>query len=63
LRLRAILMTKFTTIIGLFPLLFSAGIGSEIQKPLVVVVIGGIFFSIFTTLLLMPVMYKKFYRK
>jgi len=62
LRLRPILMTKFTTIIGLFPLLFSSGIGSEIQKPLVVVVIGGIFFSIFTTLLLMPVMYKKFYR-
>lgn len=63
LRLRAILMTKFTTIIGLFPLLFSAGIGSEIQKPLIIVVIGGIFFSIFTTLLLMPVMYKKFYRR
>ena len=62
LRLRPILMTKFTTIIGLFPLLFSVGIGSEIQKPLVVVVIGGIFFSIFTTLLLMPVMYKKFYK-
>lgn len=63
LRLRPILMTKFTTIIGLFPLLFSIGIGSEIQKPLVIVVIGGIFFSIFTTLLLMPVTYKKFYRK
>lgn len=62
LRLRPILMTKFTTIIGLFPLLFSIGIGSEIQKPLVIVVIGGIFFSIFTTLLLMPVMYKKFYK-
>lgn len=59
LRLRPILMTKFTTIIGLFPLLFSSGIGSEIQKPLVIVVIGGIFFSIFTTLLLMPVVYKK----
>jgi cobalt-zinc-cadmium resistance protein CzcA len=62
LRLRPILMTKFTTIIGLFPLLFSIGIGSEIQKPLVIVVIGGIFFSIFTTLLLMPVIYKKFYK-
>lgn len=63
LRLRPILMTKFTTIIGLFPLLFSVGIGSEIQKPLVIVVIGGIFFSIFTTLMLMPVIYKKFYKK
>ncbi len=59
LRLRPVLMTKFTTIIGLFPLLFSTGIGSEIQRPLVIVVIGGIFFSIFTTLLLMPVIYKK----
>jgi len=62
LRLRPILMTKFTTIIGLVPLLFSTGIGSEIQKPLAIVVLGGIFFSIFTTLLLMPVAYKKFYR-
>ena len=61
-RLRPILMTQFTTMIGLFPLLFSTGIGSEIQKPLVLVVIGGIFFSIFTTLLLMPVTYKKFYK-
>jgi len=59
LRLRPILMTKFTTIVGLFPLLFSTGIGSEIQKPLVIVVIGGIFFSIFTTLILMPIVYKK----
>jgi cobalt-zinc-cadmium resistance protein CzcA len=62
LRLRPILMTTFTTIIGLIPLLLSSGIGSEIQKPLVVVVSGGIFFSLFTTLLLMPVVYKKFYK-
>lgn len=59
LRLRPVLMTKFTTIIGLIPLLFSMGIGSEIQRPLVIVVIGGIFFSIFTTLLLMPVIFRK----
>lgn len=62
LRLRPVLMTKFTTIIGLCPLLFSIGLGSEIQRPLVIVVIGGIFFSIFTTLLLMPVIYKKLYK-
>lgn len=62
LRLRPILMTKFTTIIGLLPLLFAAGIGSEIQRPLVIVVIGGIFFSIFTTLLLMPVVYGRLFR-
>jgi cobalt-zinc-cadmium resistance protein CzcA len=62
LRLRPILMTKFTTIIGLFPLLLSAGIGSEVQRPLAIVVVGGIFFSIFTTLILMPVLYKMLYR-
>ena len=58
LRLRPILMTKFTTMIGLVPLLFSTGIGSEIQRPLVIVVMGGIFFSIFTTLLLLPVTWR-----
>ncbi len=62
LRLRPILMTKFTTIIGLLPLLFASGIGSEIQRPLVIVVIGGILFSIFTTLLLMPVIYQMLFR-
>ncbi len=55
-RLRPILMTKFTTMIGLLPLLLSSGVGSEIQRPLALVVMGGIFFSIFTTLLLLPVM-------
>ena len=62
LRLRPILMTKFTTIIGLLPLLFASGIGSEIQRPLVIVVIGGILFSIFTTLLLMPVIYQMLFK-
>lgn len=62
-RLRPVLMTQFTTIIGLFPLLFSTGIGSEMQRPLVIVVIGGIVFSIFTTLVLMPVVYKKVFKK
>ncbi len=63
LRLRPILMTKFTTIIGLVPLLFASGIGSEIQKPMAIVVIGGIIFSIFTTLILMPLIFEKFYKK
>ncbi len=62
LRLRPILMTQLTTMIGLIPLLFSAGIGSEIQKPLAITAVGGIIFSIFTTLLLMPVIYKKMYK-
>ncbi len=55
-RLRPILMTKFTTIIGLLPLLVSSGVGSEIQRPLALVVMGGLVFSIFTTLLLLPIM-------
>ncbi len=58
LRLRPILMTKFTTIIGLLPLVFSRGIGAEVQRPLAVVVVGGIFFSIFTTLFFFPVLYR-----
>lgn len=58
-RLRPILMTKFTTIIGLLPLLVSSGVGSEIQRPLALVVMGGLVFSIFTTLLLLPIMLRR----
>ncbi len=41
LRLRPVLMTAFTTLFGILPLLFATGVGSEIQYPLSVVVIGG----------------------
>ncbi|MBN2341429.1 MAG: efflux RND transporter permease subunit [Deltaproteobacteria bacterium] len=56
-RLRPILMTSLLTILGLVPLLLSTGPGSEIQKPLAVVVVGGVFTSTALTLVLLPVFY------
>ena len=62
LRLRPVLMTAFTTLLGIFPLLFSSGVGSEIQYPLAVVIVGGIVSSTILTLLLLPVGYFEMYR-
>jgi len=59
-RLRPILMTACTTFVGLVPLLFATGIGSEIQRPLAVVVVGGLFTSVVSTLFVLPLLYKKF---
>ena len=56
-RLRPILMTAFTSIIGLLPMLITTGIGSEIQKPLAVVVVGGLITSVFLTLVILPVLF------
>jgi len=60
LRLRPVLMTAFTTILGLLPLLLSHGIGSEVQRPLAIVVISGLLTSTFLTLFIIPVLYSKF---
>ncbi|MBA2881895.1 cobalt-zinc-cadmium resistance protein CzcA [Desulfosalsimonas propionicica] len=60
LRLRPVLMTAATTALGLIPLLLSSGTGSEVQKPLAVVVIGGLVSSTFLTLLVLPSLYKWF---
>ncbi len=60
LRLRPVLMTTLTTILGLIPLLISDGAGSEIQRPLAVVVITGLFSSTALTLLVIPSLYKWF---
>ncbi|MBC2715728.1 MAG: efflux RND transporter permease subunit [Desulfobacteraceae bacterium] len=57
LRLRPVLMTAFTTIVGLIPLLLSTGIGSEVQRPLAIVVVFGLISSTFLTLFLIPAMY------
>lgn len=62
LRLRPVLMTAFTTLFGILPLLFATGVGSEIQYPLSVVVIGGILSSTILTLLILPSTYYLFYR-
>jgi cobalt-zinc-cadmium resistance protein CzcA len=54
LRLRPVLMTAATTILGLLPLLLSRGIGSEIQRPLSIVVVFGLASSTLLTLFLLP---------
>jgi cobalt-zinc-cadmium resistance protein CzcA len=60
LRLRPVLMTAITTALGLIPLLLSSGTGSEVQRPLATVVIGGLFTSTVLTLLVIPAFYKWF---
>ncbi|MFQ5646544.1 MAG: efflux RND transporter permease subunit [bacterium] len=60
LRLRPVLMTAITTALGLIPLLFSHGTGSEVQRPLATVVIGGLVTSTILTLLVIPPLYKWF---
>jgi len=56
-RLRPVLMTASITIFSLVPLLFATGPGSEIQKPLAVVVVGGLVTSTLLTLLFLPALY------
>ena len=58
-RLRPVLMTATTGAFGLLPLLFATGPGSEIQKPLAVVVTGGLASSTILTLFLLPLLYLK----
>jgi cobalt-zinc-cadmium resistance protein CzcA len=60
LRLRPVLMTAVTTALGLIPLLFSSGTGSEVQRPLATVVVGGLVTSTILTLLVLPALYKWF---
>jgi cobalt-zinc-cadmium resistance protein CzcA len=62
LRLRPVLMTAFTTLFGILPLLYATGVGSEIQYPLSVVIIGGIISSTILTLLILPSTYLLFYK-
>ncbi len=62
LRLRPILMTATITVFSLVPMLYTTGPGSEIQKPLAVVVVGGLFTSTMATLLVLPSMYTWFSR-
>ncbi|MDQ7048694.1 MAG: efflux RND transporter permease subunit [Enterobacterales bacterium] len=57
-RLRPVLMTATTAMFGLIPLVFATGPGAEIQKPLAIVVIGGLLTSTITTLYLLPLFYR-----
>ena len=59
-RLRPVLMTASIAAFGLVPLLFASGPGSEIQKPLAAVVIGGLVTSTLLTLVLLPILYRRF---
>jgi multidrug efflux pump len=56
-RLRPILMTSFSTIFGVLPIAAGLGAGAEARRPLGIVVVGGVFFSTFFTLVLVPVVY------
>ena len=59
-RLRPVLMTAFITGLGLVPLLLASGPGSEIQKPLAIVVIGGLLSATLLTLILLPILFRRF---
>jgi hydrophobic/amphiphilic exporter-1 (mainly G- bacteria), HAE1 family len=62
-RLRPVLMTALTTILGMFPLALSRGEGSEIWSPMGITVIGGLVFSTFLTLVIVPVVYMVFMKR
>ena len=59
-RLRPVLMTASIAALGLVPLLFASGPGSEVQRPLAIVVIGGLVSATALTLLLLPLLYRRF---
>jgi heavy metal efflux system protein len=63
LRLRPVLITASVAALGLIPMLFATGPGSEIQKPLAAVVIGGLISSTFLTLFILPTLYNVFERR
>ena len=62
-RVRPVIMTALMAAIGLFPAAISTGIGSETQKPLAIVVIGGLVTATILTLLIFPIIYQAFNRK
>lgn len=59
-RLRPVMMTAAISAFGLIPLLFASGPGSEIQRPLAIVVIGGLITATALTLILLPILYLRF---
>ncbi len=60
LRLRPVLMTAATTALGLVPMVWASGVGSEVQRPLAVVVVFGVVTSTLLTLMVLPVLYLRF---
>ncbi|CAB1370676.1 efflux RND transporter permease subunit [Denitratisoma oestradiolicum] len=59
-RLRPVLMTASIAALGLVPLLFASGPGSEVQKPLAIVVIGGLVTSTALTLFMLPILFRRY---
>jgi len=57
LRVRPLMMTTLTTLLGLTPMIYATGSGSEIQRPLAAVVLGGLASSLFLTLVVLPAIY------
>ena len=57
LRIRPLFMTTATTLLGLLPMVYATGSGSELQKPLVAVIFGGLISSLVLTLVILPVLY------
>jgi HAE1 family hydrophobic/amphiphilic exporter-1 len=62
-RLRPILITKLTTILGLLPMALGIGEGAEVRAPMAITVIGGVLLTTFLTLLVIPVVYSVLDRK
>ncbi len=60
LRLRPVLMTAATTALGLLPMIWATGVGSEVQRPLAVVVVSGVITSTLLTLMVLPALYLRF---
>jgi len=60
-RLRTVLMTSMLAMLGLLPMALSHGIGSEVQRPLAVVIIGGLVSATFLTLVVLPALYLMFH--
>jgi cobalt-zinc-cadmium resistance protein CzcA len=58
-RLRPVLMTAATTALGLLPMVWATGVGSEVQRPLAVVVVFGVTTSTLLTLMVLPVLYDR----
>ena len=62
-RLRPIIMTSLTTIFAMIPMLFTSDLGSELQRPLAVAMIGSMVIGTLISIFLIPLMYWFIYRK
>jgi cobalt-zinc-cadmium resistance protein CzcA len=62
-RLRPVLMTALVAAFGFLPMIFSSGMGSEVQRPLAIVVVGGIITATLSTLFVVPYIYMKWVAK